>query len=571
MDSYHEYPTGPRLVMTLLSLFLGTFLVAIDTTIVSVAIPEISTAFHALNDVGWYGSAYLITITALQPAGGTIYQLFNAKSVYLSAIVVFEAGSALCAAAPNSPVFILGRAIAGSGAALLIQGAISVITQICSLEKRPLYIGLVVSCFGISASFSPVLGGALTSRVSWRWCFWINLPIGAAIFLLVLFGLKVKSTKENMGKLSAMEKLKQLDLLGVVLLLSSVSCLFLALQWAGSSFSWSSSKIIGLMTGFGTLLITFGLLQWRLQERATIPLRIVRQRTVLFGASALFFISMSSNIKLYYLPFYFQAVRSASALRSGVDFLALAVPQVVATIMAGGLATKTGHYVVSPAQACRALLIISHKFSLILAGAIICSVGTGLLIRLDITSSTVVWVISLVVAGFGDGMCTNMPYTAIQAIIENEKDVFIGNGKPCHRSNTDFTVVDECMFTAIATFATLAGGAIGISIGNNILISELRSGVPQRTGMPAERVIEAGALNLGELTKSSTVLHELRQAYGHAISAVMICATVAICVSILATLGMQRLNLVKISRDREAAKVMEPTTPHVIVEARREG
>ena len=83
------------------------------------------------------------------------------------------AGSALCAAAPNSPLFILGRAVAGSGAALLIQGAISVITQISSLEKRPLYIGLVVSCFGISASFSPVLGGALTARVGWRWCFWM--------------------------------------------------------------------------------------------------------------------------------------------------------------------------------------------------------------------------------------------------------------------------------------------------------------------------------------------------------------------------------------------------------------
>jgi MFS family permease len=189
MTADHEYPTGLRLAIILLSLFLGTFLVAVDTTIVSVAIPKISTQFHALNHIGWYGSAYLVTITAFQPAGGTIYKIFNAKIIYLSAIVIFEgavvtplndiyaklllAGSALCAAAPSSPVFILGRAVAGSDAALLIQGAISVITHISTLEKRPLYIGLVVSSFGISASFSPVLGGALTTRVSWRWCFWM--------------------------------------------------------------------------------------------------------------------------------------------------------------------------------------------------------------------------------------------------------------------------------------------------------------------------------------------------------------------------------------------------------------
>ncbi|KAL8885538.1 MAG: hypothetical protein Q9192_006629 [Flavoplaca navasiana] len=457
MESNHDYPTGSRLGIILLSLFLGTFLVAIDTTIVSVAIPKISTEFHALNDVGWYGSAYLMTITALQPVGGTIYKSFNVKAVYMIAMVVFEAGSALCAAAPNSPLFILGRAAAGSGAALLIQGAISVITQISSLEKRPLYIGLVVSCFGISASFSPVLGGALTARVGWRWCFWINLPIGAVIFLLVIFGLRVKSTQGSTRKMSALAKLKQLDLLRIIFLLAS---------------------------------------------------------------------------KLYYLPFYFQAVRSASALRSGVDFLALAVPQVIATVLAGGLATKTGHYVLVPLMSIENNPNNISQYFLMLGGAIICSIGTGLLVMLDITSPTAVWATSMVVAGFGDGMCTNMPYTAIQAIIDQRR---------IHR---------KC--------------AIGISIGNNILISQLLNEVPKQTDIPPEAVIEAGALNLGQLTRSSEVLHELRQAYGHAISAVMICATVTICVSILATLGMQRLNLVKISRNREAKKGGEQTTSPIV-------
>lgn len=155
----------------------------------------------------------------------------------------------------------------------------------------------------------------------------------------------MKIKKDPLRTLPAKEKLKHLDPLGIILILGATSCLFLALQWGGSSLPWHSSRIIGLLIGFVLLLLTFCVLQWWLAERATIPLRILNQRTVLYGALSLFFISLSSNIKLYYLPFYFQAVCGASALRSGVEFLALAVPQVVATVVAGGLATKTGHYV----------------------------------------------------------------------------------------------------------------------------------------------------------------------------------------------------------------------------------
>ena len=154
----------------------------------------------------------------------------------------------------------------------------------------------------------------------------------------------------------------------MVLLLGAVCCLFLALQWGGNNYSWHSSRVIGLLVGFCLLLVAFCVLQWWLADKATIPLRILRQRTVSYGALARFFISMSSNIvrlqfllsqcymqlmlvqKLYYLPFYFQAAQGLSVMDSGVRFLALAAPQVVATVMAGGLATQTGHYVSKSAQ-----------------------------------------------------------------------------------------------------------------------------------------------------------------------------------------------------------------------------
>ena len=179
------YPHSWKLVIILLGLALGIFLVAIDTIIVSVAIPSISTEFKRLSDVGWYGSAYLLTVTAFQPVAGTMFRLYNIKIVYLTSIVIFEgecpfsfsvaprmcctyaeiAGSVLCAAAPSSFTLILGRAIAGVGASGLMQGATGTITYIAPLQKRPLYIGLVVSAFGISACCSPIIGGVLTVSI----------------------------------------------------------------------------------------------------------------------------------------------------------------------------------------------------------------------------------------------------------------------------------------------------------------------------------------------------------------------------------------------------------------------
>ena len=171
-DDESKYPKGGPLAILTFGLCLATFVVALDNTIIATAIPKITTVFDSLNDVGWYGSSYLLTTTSLQPSFGKIYTYFNVKWTYILALTIFELGSVVCAAARSSTMLIVGRAVAGAGAAALFSGGMTIIGYSVPLRRRPIYIGLLSSMFGISSVIGPILGGAFTDRLTWRWCFW---------------------------------------------------------------------------------------------------------------------------------------------------------------------------------------------------------------------------------------------------------------------------------------------------------------------------------------------------------------------------------------------------------------
>ncbi|KAF2451162.1 MFS general substrate transporter [Karstenula rhodostoma CBS 690.94] len=511
----YEYLKGLSLVATLFALALGTFLMALDTTIITVAVPKIATQFNALDQVGWIGSAYLITLTAFQPISGSFYKSFDPKILYMSYIVIFEVGSTLCAVAPKIEVFILGRAIAGVGAAGLLQGALGIITFISALETRPIHMAVVISVFGISSSIGPILGGVFTDKVSWRWCFYINLPMGSLAFFLVVLFMHLERTENNPDTRSTwLKTLKSIDFMGVTLLLGLVSCLCIALQDGGSSRPWDSPRIIGLLVGFVLLKVLFWVWQWRLGEDALIPVRFLRQRTVAFGSAFLFCDNMSNYLKLYYMPFYFQSVRGTSAIRSGVDYIALAVPQFFALLIAGGLVTRFGHYM-----------------PVILTGQIICAIGTGLLTRVDIATPTAHWATFLALTGFGLGMGINAPHIAIQAVMETESDVFLANG--------------------VATFFSQLGGTIAVPIGNAFLLNAIRKYVPRwAPDVPVQTVIRAGPLSIDHLSQSADTVHAIRLVYSTAIKHIMIYALTVVCVSLPVACGMQWLNIREVSQER---------------------
>ncbi|GFN18103.1 MDR family MFS transporter [Aspergillus tubingensis] len=505
-----------RLAIVIVSLCCGTFLVALDTTIISVAVPSISTTFQAFDDVGWYGSAYLLTVTAFQPAFGNVFQLFDAKATYLSVAVLFEAGSVLCAASPSSTAFIVGRAITGVGAAGLYQGALSIVGLSVPLEKRPMYLGIVLSVFGIAACLGPPLGGILTQHVTWRWCFWINLPIGGVAIILVLFFLKLQDRRAKPAD-SILARLRSFDYIGITLTIAWVSCLILAMQFGSSSSKWRSSKVIGLFVGAGLLLIAFFLSQWYQGERSTVPLRVARQRSVLMGALYSFFLEISIYVTLYYIPFYFQSAQLVSPTVSGVRGIPLGVSQIAGVVITGAIVSITGHYV-----------------PFMVLGQVISIIGTACLTKLEVGTSTALWATFLVIAGVGHGLGLQMPFTAIQVVL-NDDDIPIGN--------------------AITVFFSQLGAAIAVAIGESIFETSIAHQVrTSHLPIAAETVIAAGPTGLQSLTMDATILRALQNAYACGIRAVMDFGLAAACLAVPFALAMEWRNVKKEAASKKLAK-----------------
>ena len=234
--------------------------------------------FKSFNDIGWYGSAYLLTGCAVQLPIGRVYTYYSPKWVFLVLISLFELGSLVCGVAQNSATVIVGRAISGIGCAGVFSGSMQLIVTSVPLRRRPIYMGFMGAIFGVSSVVGPLLGGALTTNATWRFCFFINLPIGGVTILILLIILKASPPKSP-GK-SLTEKILQLDPLGFVCLVPAVVCLLLALQWAGSTYTWKDARIIVLFILSGLFWIVFiGVQIWK-KDDGTIPIRIMKQRSV---------------------------------------------------------------------------------------------------------------------------------------------------------------------------------------------------------------------------------------------------------------------------------------------------
>jgi MFS family permease len=191
----------------------------------------------------------LLCITALQPSFGKVYTYFNVKWTFVVALIIFEVGSIICAAATSSEMLIVGRAIAGSGGAGLYSGGMTMLAYAIPLRQRTIYLACLSSMFGIASIVGPILGGVFTDRLTWRWCFWINLPFGG-LTIVTVAGF-FKSPKRDFSHIPFKSKIKEMDLIGASFLIGAIVCLLLALQWGGFTYPWRDSKVWGCLLGFG--------------------------------------------------------------------------------------------------------------------------------------------------------------------------------------------------------------------------------------------------------------------------------------------------------------------------------
>ncbi|OIW25625.1 MFS toxin efflux pump [Coniochaeta ligniaria NRRL 30616] len=478
-----DYPTGVKLALLMTSIFVGMFLVSLDRLIVSTAIPQITNEFNSAGDIGWYGTAYLLTMCAFQLAFGKIYTVFSIKTVFLGSIILFEAGSAICGAAPNSIAFILGQAIAGVGSGGISSGIIVIITYAVPLQKRPKYQGFFGAVFGVSSTIGPLIGGAFTTNVTWRWCFYINLPLGAV------------------EALPMKEKIQQLNVLGLLALFPGVVCLCLALQWGGTTYAWSEGRIIALLVLAFVLLVVFGLIQVWKPTTATVPPRILVQRSVASGFLVACCLGSHMMLIIYYLPVWFQAINGDSPLDSGIHLLPMVIPLVIASIFTGQLVSKIGYY--TP------FCILGVSLTAVGAGLFTIFQGTG--------TPTGYWIGFQIIYGFGLGTCTQAPNMAAQTVLPRE-DVAIG--------------------ASLMFFGQQLFGAVFTTVGQNVLDNQLAARLAGIPGVDPGQIQGSGVTELFKHIPPQYHTVAL-DAYNDSLRRVFEVGLVMACLSVPASLAME--------------------------------
>jgi MFS family permease len=236
----------------------------------------------------------------LQPIYGRIYYVFSVKYTFLVAVFIFEMGSLVCAVAPTSNTFIGGRALAGVGTAGLFAGAVVILSYVLPLRQRPAAFGLIGAMWGIASVAGPLLGGVFTDHATWRWCFYVNLPIGGLAMLAIFLFLRIKR-EDNPDNKSVLARVLELDLLGAAVLVPAIVCLLLALQWGGTKYEWNNSRIIGLFIGFGLLSILFAAIQIWKGDAGMLPPRLFKIRDVFAAMMFCLFFGAGFFPLLYYL------------------------------------------------------------------------------------------------------------------------------------------------------------------------------------------------------------------------------------------------------------------------------
>jgi EmrB/QacA subfamily drug resistance transporter len=423
---------------------LAMMLAALDQTIVATALPTIALDLHGIQHYAWVADAYLLTSTVTVPLYGKLSDMFGRRMLFLVSISIFLVGSALCGLSQSMTQLIAFRALQGFGAGGILPLAQATIGDLFSARDRGRYAGYTGAVFASASIIGPLVGGWLTDSVSWRWIFYINLPLGAAALFVIGTRMHLPFHKRE----------HRVDYLGAAVLTFSVVCLLMVAIWGGVTYPWMSGQIIGLAIAGVIGLVTFIAVERRAAE-PIIPLGLFRDSifNVTAGTAFLFGVAMFGAI--FFIPLFMQQVVGVSATNSGIVIMPLMLGWVATSVVAGQIVSRTGRYKLLP-----------------IVGSFVVVFGFFLLTRLGVHSTQTTAIVDMVVLGLGMGMVFQIYLVAMQNSIQPK---------------------DMGSATATVQFFRSMGATFGVAAFGTIFFTRLTSQLMERIG-PAVQHLDLNRL-----------------------------------------------------------------------------